>query len=67
MLAAMTDAEALNALHNAIRMLFPAGPARERWLAWADRIQDEESRDTGWTRRPKRRQNSLHAARSLSD
>jgi hypothetical protein len=41
MLATMTDAEALETLRNAIRMLFPAGPAQGRWLAWADRIQDE--------------------------
>jgi hypothetical protein len=45
MLAAMADAEALESLRNAIRMLFPAGPAREHWLAWADRIQDEGPRD----------------------
>lgn len=54
MLSAMTDAEALEALRRTIRALFPARPARERWLAWADRIQDEESTGTGWTRRPKR-------------
>jgi hypothetical protein len=49
----MTDTEALE-VRSTIRTLFPAGPARERWLAWADRIQHEESCDTGWTRRPKR-------------
>ena len=65
MLAAMTDAEALGALRNAIRMLFPTGPARKRWLACANRIQDEESHGTGWTRRSRRRQNSRYAARSI--
>jgi hypothetical protein len=64
MLAAMTDAETLESLRNAIRALFLAGPVRERWLAWIDRIQDEESCGTGWTPRAKRQQNSPHAARS---
>src|ERR1700680_4344274 len=67
MLAAMADAEALEAVRSAIRALFPVGQARERWLAWAERIQDEECRDTGWTTRSRRRQNSPHAARPLRD
>ena len=50
MLAAMIDAEALEAPRNAIRKLFPPGQARERGLAGADRIQDDESRElpTSW-------------------
>lgn len=35
----MTDDDALEILKADIRKLFPPGPVRERWLAWADRIQ----------------------------
>jgi len=35
------DLEALAILRADICKLFPAGPARERWLAWAERLCDD--------------------------
>jgi hypothetical protein len=37
----MTDLEALELLRSDIRKLFPLGPVRDRWLAWAAQLADE--------------------------
>jgi hypothetical protein len=44
MLQAMTDdLEALELLRADIRRLFPPGPVRDRWLAWASGLLEPES------------------------